>query len=150
MTHHLEFCESCGVMTNHLHGKCQQSTHFSMRSATGVTPKPDTLNIQQEDVKNSYDEIADFLGSFDIDFGYATGNLNMDTTLESRKNLIDAIRTREARLAHEAEDRGYKNGVADGIDCAELGKVDGLSSAERIVALTAEAAGGLPLEVEEI
>ena len=37
------------------------------------------------------DRILEFLGSIDADFGYAVGNLNMDTTPENRKEIIAAL-----------------------------------------------------------
>lgn len=50
----IAFCESCGVMTNHLDGICQKSTHSSTRSATGVTPRPIAIS-QTEYVKMAQD-----------------------------------------------------------------------------------------------
>ena len=36
-------------------------------------------------------QVIDFLSKQDVDFGYSTGNLNMDTTKESREKLITGV-----------------------------------------------------------
>lgn len=47
-------------------------------------PQPNTNTELRE-------QIIEFLSNTDVDFGYATGNLNMDTKKESRDHLIDRL-----------------------------------------------------------
>lgn len=79
---------------------CYGCTNCKQKCDLAVTDSPETLPtgddtgnpgkniIARADVKAA---IANMLGLIDVDFGYAVGNLNMDTTPESRKELIDAI-----------------------------------------------------------
>lgn len=55
----------------------------------------------------------EFLSECDVDFGYATGNLNMDTTQASRKRLIDVSVKMLKFVAQKKYQEGELNGRID-------------------------------------
>lgn len=54
--------------------------------STNTQPPIDTAVDELDEV------ILDLLSSIDADFGYAVGNLNMDTTKKSRSEIISKVR----------------------------------------------------------
>lgn len=82
---------------------------------------------------NDDSELTDLLGGIDADFGYAVGNLNMDTTPESRAEIIDKVRSwlhqhdeardkqHEIELTQVIEERDTAEEWADKLAYAKLG-----------------------------
>lgn len=53
------------------------------------------MNSRQEEL------LAEFLSQAEVDFGYSVGNLNMDTTAKSRRELVEGLKSLVIRACLE-------------------------------------------------
>lgn len=87
------------------------------------------------------EKIEEMLSHLDVDFGYAVGNLNMDTTPESRKEIIQALvallqdaqreaRIDEARMVVDVIDQLPNNEMAAHISAHQLVRIKTLQHSQ--------------------